>query len=137
MLTGPGRWGSTNIELGVNVGYADIDNTAVLVEIAREKAGQRPEVSYGTHFFQDLIESNILYLPVYPDDESSDFNSDFFHNSKNVLADILPDMKEFVNTITVIDVPLSANGAAAKVIADPQNRNAICIFDRSGLSNIN
>ncbi len=137
MLMGPGRWGSTNIELGVNVGYADIDNTAVLVEIAREKAGQRPEVSYGTHFFQDLIESNILYLPVYPDDESSDFNSDFFHNSKNVLADILPDMKEFVNTITVIDVPLSANGAAAKVIADPQNRNAICIFDRSGLSNIN
>jgi len=65
---GPGRWGSTNIELGVNTGYADIDNASVLVEVAREKAGQRPEVSYGTHFFQDLIESNILYLPVYPDE---------------------------------------------------------------------
>jgi hypothetical protein len=137
MLMGPGRWGSTNIELGVNVGYADIDNTAVLVEVAREKAGHRPEVSYGTHFFQDLIESNILYLPVYPDDDNSDFNSDFLRNSKNMLAELLPDMAEFANIVTVIDVPLSADGAVAKVIADPQNRNAICVFDRSGLSNIN
>ncbi len=137
MLMGPGRWGSTNIELGVNVGYADIDNTSILVEVAREKAGQRPEVSYGTHFFQDLIESNILYLPVYPDDETSDFNFNFFRNSKNILSELLPDMVEFENIITVIDVPLSANGAVAKVIADPQNRNAICVFDRNGLSNIN
>ncbi|MDD3677848.1 MAG: PEP/pyruvate-binding domain-containing protein [Dehalococcoidales bacterium] len=137
MLMGPGRWGSTNIELGINVGYADIDNTAVLVEVAREKAGQRPEVSYGTHFFQDLIESNILYLPVYPDDEKSDFNFNFFSDSENVFLKLLPDMAKFEKYIKVIEVPLSANAALAKVIADPQNRNAICVFDRSGLSNIN
>ncbi len=137
MLMGPGRWGSTNIELGVNTGYADIDNASVLVEVAREKTGQRPEVSYGTHFFQDLIESNILYLPVYPDEEESDFNFDFFHNSGNILLSLLPDMAAFESIITVIDVPLSTNGALAKVVADPKNRNAICIFDKIGLSNIN
>jgi len=50
-MMGPGRWGSSNIDLGVNVSYADIDNTAVLVEIAHEDSGNIPEVSYGTHFF--------------------------------------------------------------------------------------
>ena len=67
LMMGPGRWGSSNIDLGVNVTYADIDNTAVLVEMAREEAGQVPEVSYGTHFFLDLVEAQIIYLPVYPE----------------------------------------------------------------------
>jgi len=46
-------------------------------------------------------------------------------------------MAAFESIITVIDVPLSTNGALAKVVADPKNRNAICIFDKIGLSNIN
>ena len=60
LMMGPGRWGSSNIDLGVNVSYADIDNAAVLVELAREEAGHVPEVSYGTHFFQDLVEEDIF-----------------------------------------------------------------------------
>ena len=75
LMMGPGRWGSSNIELGVNVTYADINNTAVLVEMAREEAGQVPEVSYGTHFFLDLVEAQIIYLPVYPSDPEAEFNS--------------------------------------------------------------
>ncbi|HEY91039.1 MAG TPA: phosphoenolpyruvate synthase, partial [Dehalococcoidia bacterium] len=67
LAMGPGRWGSSNIDLGVNVGYNDIHNVAVLVEVAQIEAGHEPEVSYGTHFFQDLVEAEILYLPVYPD----------------------------------------------------------------------
>ncbi len=70
MIMGPGRWGSSNIALGVNVSYADIDNAAVLVEVALEEAGHVPEVSYGTHFFHDLVEGQILYLPVYQDDDA-------------------------------------------------------------------
>ena len=88
MMMGPGRWGSNNIELGVNVGYADIDGTAVLVEVAREKAGHTPEVSYGTHFFQDLVESDILYLPVYPDEAAADFNTEFFSRSPNIIKEL-------------------------------------------------
>ena len=66
---GPGRWGSRgDIRLGVPVTYADISNAAVLIEIARQKGGYVPDLSFGTHFFQDLVESNIRYLPLYPDD---------------------------------------------------------------------
>ena len=128
IMMGPGRWGSSNIDLGVNVGYADIDNTSVLVEVAREEAGQLPEVSYGTHFFQDLVEGHIIYLPVYPDDPRTEFNRPFFDLSPDVLTDLLPDALEFENLVRVIDIPAVAGGARANVIADPRARKAVCFL---------
>ena len=126
IMMGPGRWGSNNIDLGINVGYSDIDNTSVLVEIAREEIGHIPEVSYGTHFFQDLVEAQIMYLPVYPNDTETQFNNDFFTNSRNILTDILPDMASFRDVVHLIDVTLSANGLYAQIAADPLTRKAIC-----------
>ena len=66
---GPGRWGSRgDIKLGVRVTYSDINNAAMIIEVARKKGNYVPDVSFGTHFFQDLVESGIRYLPLYPDD---------------------------------------------------------------------
>jgi len=127
-MMGPGRWGSGNIDLGVNVTYADIDNTAVLVEIAREDSGYVPEVSYGTHFFQDLVEGQIIYLPIYPDDPRTMFNSSFFEGSPNILTDLLPDSGAFKDVVRIIDVPKAAAGTYARVVADPQSHSAICFF---------
>jgi hypothetical protein len=129
LMMGPGRWGSNNIDLGVNVGYADIDNASVLVEIAREEAGQVPEVSYGTHFFQDLVENQIIYLPVYPDDAAAEFNSRFFNGSSNVLTDLLPDASEFKDCLHLIDVSASAPGKSAQIVADPQAQSAVCYLE--------
>lgn len=64
ILMGPGRWGSANIELGVHVTYADIFNTKVLIEMAVAHNGHMPELSYGTHFFQDLVEAGIHSLAL-------------------------------------------------------------------------
>lgn len=89
ILIGPGRWGSANIELGVPVTYADIYNARALVEVAVGRDGAAPDPSYGTHFFQDLIESNIYPLAVYPD--QGDFlNRSFLESAQNVLADVAP-----------------------------------------------
>lgn len=78
VLMGPGRWGSRgDIRLGVQVNYADINNTAALIEVARQKLKYVPELSFGTHFFQDLVESNIRYLPLYPDDDQVVFKESF------------------------------------------------------------
>jgi pyruvate,water dikinase len=128
LMMGPGRWGSGNIDLGVNVSYADIDNTAVLVEIAHEDSGHIPEVSYGTHFFQDLVEGQIIYLPVYPDDTQTMFNNSFFEGSVNILTELLPESDEFENVVHVIDVPKIAEGAYARVVADPHSHSAICFL---------
>lgn len=126
LMMGPGRWGSSNIELGVNVGYADIDNAGVLVELAREEAGHVPEVSYGTHFFQDLVEAQIIYLPVYPDDASTGFNNRFFENSANVFSQLLPDWTEYESIVKVIDIRAASGGMLAQVVADPRVKSAVC-----------
>jgi pyruvate, water dikinase len=128
-MMGPGRWGSSNIDLGVAVSYADIDNTAVLVEIAREDSGHVPEVSYGTHFFQDLVEAQIIYLPVYPDDPETWFNDAFFEGADNMLTDLLPGTSQFENVVHVIHVPQTADGAYAQVVADPQTHSALCFLE--------
>ena len=67
ILIGPGRWGSINPLLGVPVTYADIFNARALVELAVGEQGAIPEPSYGTHFFQDLVEANIYPIAVVPD----------------------------------------------------------------------
>ena len=78
ILMGPGRWGSRgDIKMGVQVSYSDINNTAALIEIARKKSNYIPELSFGTHFFQDLVESNIRYLPLYPDNREIIFQHPF------------------------------------------------------------
>jgi pyruvate, water dikinase len=128
IAVGPGRWGSTNIELGVNVTYVDIDSFAVLVEVAHPGAGNEPEFSYGTHFFQDLVEANIIYLPVFPDKRSSEFNRRFFTRSPNILAAIIPEYAEFADIIRVIDVPAAYRQAAVYLIADARTRKAICFL---------
>ena len=128
LMMGPGRWGSSNIDLGVNVGYADIDNAAVLVELAMEEAGHLPEVSYGTHFFQDLVEGQTIYLPVYPDDPGSSFNRDFFWQAPNVLSQLLPGHSEMDKIMHLIDVPSATRGLYARVVADVQTQTAVCFL---------
>jgi pyruvate,water dikinase len=130
MMMGPGRWGSRNIDLGVNVSYADIDNAAVLVEVALEEAGHVPEVSYGTHFFQDLVESQIIYLPVYPNKAVAEFQSAFFETAENTLLELLPYVGEYESVLRLIDVPRTTGGAFAQVIADPHHHHAVCFLDK-------
>jgi pyruvate,water dikinase len=129
IMMGPGRWGSSNIALGVNVSYADIDNAAVLVEVALEEAGHVPEVSYGTHFFQDLVEGQIIYLPVYPDDAESEFQKEFFETAPNDLLEILPHAADYQSVLRLIDVSKTTGGAFVQVIADPQRHQAVCFLD--------
>jgi len=83
---GPGRWGTSTPDLGVHISYGDIYNTRALVELAGEGIGSEPEPSFGTHFFQDLMEAQIHPLAVYLDDEDAVFNRDFFYSTPNRLS---------------------------------------------------
>nr|MBN2276192.1 nucleotidyltransferase domain-containing protein [candidate division Zixibacteria bacterium] len=117
ILMGPGRWGSRgDIKLGVSVTYSDISNTAVLIEIAFKKGNYLPDLSFGTHFFQDLVEANIRYLPLYPDDKGVEFNELFLTRSKNILADFLPEYQSLAEVVRLIDVPSNAEGRILRVL---------------------
>ncbi|MEG1392883.1 MAG: PEP/pyruvate-binding domain-containing protein [Christensenellaceae bacterium] len=130
ILMGPGRWGSRgDIKLGVPVTYSDICNTAMLLEIANEKAMLHPELSFGTHFFQDLVESGIHYLPLYPEDKSTFFNSPFFHNSRNFLGEILPDYSYLSDVVKVINVEQSYHGSNLVVRMNADLEIAVAYLD--------
>jgi hypothetical protein len=90
ICVGPGRWGSTNADLGVPIDFGDIYNTRALVELSGHGIGPAPEPSLGTHFFQDLLESQIYPLAISLDDEQALFNREFFYNLPNHLAEWIP-----------------------------------------------
>jgi len=126
VLMGPGRWGSRgDIKLGVNVTYSDINNTAVLIEVARKKGNYVPDLSFGTHFFQDLVEANIRYLPLYPDDDGMVFNEQFLKGATNLLAEVLPDFAFLSDAVRLIDVAQSADGQVLHVLMNADQDKAI------------
>ncbi len=77
MLIGPGRWGTSSPELGVPVRFADIANVAVLVEVAELHAGMVPDLSFGTHFFQDLVETSIAYVALFPGEGDCEYRAEW------------------------------------------------------------
>ncbi|MFQ5413905.1 MAG: PEP/pyruvate-binding domain-containing protein [Phycisphaerae bacterium] len=125
ILVGPGRWGSNDIRVGVPVRYADINRSCMLIEVARRRGGFLPEVSFGTHFFQDLVEAGIHYLPLYPDTDGTRFNQDFLCRTPNALADIVPADADFATDIRVIHVPAVAQGRTLTVAMDATADRAI------------
>lgn len=133
ILMGPGRWGSRgDIKLGVSITYSEIKNTAILIEIARKTNNYVPDLSFGTHFFQDLVEANIKYLPLYPDDEGIHFNNDFFSMSTNLLTTLLPDMDHLSHVIKVIDVAANYDHQTLQVLMNSDRSTAIAMLVKSG-----
>jgi hypothetical protein len=90
ILIGPGRWGSSNDMLGVPVSYADIFNASALVEVAAKEQGLTPDPSYGTHFFQDLVEAHIYPLAIFPDEAGDSLNEGMIKKAANRLRELLP-----------------------------------------------
>jgi hypothetical protein len=133
ILMGPGRWGSRgDIKLGVSVTYSDISNTAALIEIALKSGDYLPELSFGTHFFQDLVESSIRYLPLYPDDYGVVFNHEFLLTSTNLLSELLPDMAHLSDVIRVIDIPRSTRGQVMQILMNAETSEAAAILGIPG-----
>jgi hypothetical protein len=133
MLMGPGRWGSRgDIKLGVRVTYSDINNAAMIIEVARKKGNYVPDVSFGTHFFQDLVEAGIRYLPLYPDDPGVKFNDQFLRSATNLLPQLFPEYKELAKALRVIDVPLSSGGKVIQVLMNGDRGLAVALFTEPG-----
>ncbi len=136
ILMGPGRWGSVNIDLGVQVTYADIHNTKVLIEMAVAHNGQLPELSYGTHFFQDLVEAGIHSLPLHIEQGKTQFNWSFFRDSPNILAELQPEDTDLAPYLRVIDVAALPGNRRVNVIMDGRNDHAIGYLARGDWQSI-
>ncbi len=133
ILIGPGRWGSKgDIKLGVRVTYSDINNTAMLVEVAKKKGNYTPDLSFGTHFFQDLVEAEIRYLPLYPDEEGGFLNEEFIKTAKNALPDLLPDYADYEKYVKVIDFSQLGENVHLTVLMNADADEAAAIIEGDG-----
>jgi hypothetical protein len=86
MLIGPGRWGTSSPELGVPVRFADIARVAVLVEVAEMSGDMVPDLSYGSHFFQDLVETGIAYVALFPQHSQCSYQPDWLDSNTQPLS---------------------------------------------------
>lgn len=131
ILMGPGRWGSSNPDLGVKVNYSDFYNTQALVEIGLPQGKSRPTLSFGTHFFQDLVESRIYPLAIYPGDPGNPFNRTFFDAALNALPALLPGDTSYADFVKVIDVRATTGGRVLELVMSGDDSRAIAFLTSS------
>lgn len=91
MYLGPGRWGTTTPSLGVPVTFAEISRAAVLGELTYAPGDFHPELSWGSHFFQDLVETGIFYVAVMDDAPGTVFNPGWVLDRPNRVGELVPE----------------------------------------------
>ncbi|MCU0572307.1 MAG: PEP/pyruvate-binding domain-containing protein [Syntrophobacteraceae bacterium] len=127
-LFGPSRWGTNDVNVGVKVGYEDINHALILAEIAFEEGGVNPEVSYGTHFFNDLVEARITPVAIFPDEPETVFDEAFFRDSPNVLSSLTADWEPSAEAVKVIHVPSCRRGQFLHVYQDSRSQEGMGFF---------
>ena len=101
MLMGPGRWGTTTPSLGVPVHFTELCNMSVICEVAAQDEGFMPELSYGSHFFQDLVETGIFYVAIFAGLRDVLFNPNRILEKENMLKWLLPQSPQFSDVIHI------------------------------------
>lgn len=125
LLLGPGRWGTTTPSLGVPVTFAEINNIAVLGEIAFKGGNIIPELSFGTHFFQDLVETSIFYIAIFPDREEVVFDEKRFSSLEDLFPKIMPDYEQYNDIIRMYNV----NDMNLRIASDVISQEMVCYFN--------
>lgn len=128
MLLSPGRLGTSSPELGLPVVFSDISNFKVLCEYADMKTGFVPELSYGSHMFQDLVETEMFYVAVMGSGKNGTelFHKELLESGESVLGKILPDMEQYADIIKVYETEPSS---LLNLYADFEKAAVMCVFE--------
>jgi hypothetical protein len=123
LLVGPGRWGTTTPSLGVPVHFSELCNMAAICEVSYKQAGLMPELSFGSHFFQDIVESDIFYAAIFDGDSDVSFYPERILSQKNLFGEILPAEKEWGKVIHL------ASTACLTLYSDIMNQKLLCFLN--------
>jgi len=127
LLAGPGRWCTSMPWLGVPVSFAEINRVSIICELALMHQGLIPDVSLGTHFFNDLVEQDMLYLAITPGKSGDVLNDRLIRRSANRLPSLLPAAAEWAQALWVIDS--AAEGKTLLLNVDSMLQRAICYWE--------
>ena len=122
LLMGPGRWGTSTPSLGVPVTFAELNNITALAEVAFPGGNLMPELSFGTHFFQDLVEADIFYVALFPDSEFCAFNKAWLEELPNALEGLMPASARYKKVVKVYNLP----GEGLQLLADVVSQQLLC-----------
>ena len=122
ILIGPGRWGTSSPSMGVPVNFYEINNFSVIAELSYKIGNMMPELSYGTHFFQDLVETNIFYIALFLEKENVFFNKDWFSAYENVMTSIVHGSENYSDTVKVYDL----SDKSIQIFSDIISQKVIC-----------
>lgn len=122
MLLVPGRIGTSSPELGVPVVYADISQFTAICEVAYSKVGYSPELSYGSHMFQDLVEADVYYGAINENSKTRIYRPQMLENCRELFLELFPGEEELFRIIKVYDVSLNC----AELILDAREGRAVC-----------
>ncbi|MBD3393166.1 MAG: hypothetical protein GF418_13655 [Chitinivibrionales bacterium] len=125
MLIGPGRWGTTSPSLGVPVSFGEINTVSIICEVALMHEGLVPDVSLGTHFFNDLVEMEMLYCAVHPDRPNNLFNETLILEHENRLKTLVPEAASWSHVLRLVE-PKQSGGPQLLVHMDALAQNGIC-----------
>jgi hypothetical protein len=127
LLLGPGRWGTTTPALGVPVTFADITGVSVLGEIVAMRENLVPDVSLGTHFFNELVERDILYLALFPGKPGNTLNTAWFESRlPSRLAELLPAQAEWASAVRLLDASAFPEGGSLTLNANALRQRTVC-----------
>jgi pyruvate, water dikinase len=128
VLLGPGRWGTASPDLGIPVRFAEINQVSVLCEIVTMRENLIPDVSLGTHFLNELVEMNILYMALFPSQQRNYLNERFFLESPNRLLDIVSGATAWQKMVRVIDTKEALGDDRAVLLSADANEQQARIF---------
>jgi len=120
LLVGPGRWGTSTPSLGVPVRFSEINHMAAIVELEYSTGSQTPELSFGTHFFLDLVETDIFYAAIFPEKGKTFFRQTWLDPLPNVLEQFIPDSARYAGVLKVVEVE------GLSLLADIVSRKVVC-----------
>jgi hypothetical protein len=126
ILLGPGRWGTTTPAMGVPVTFSEINNVTAIGEIAYQDGSLIPDLSFGTHFFQDIVEMDIFYMAIYPEKDGVFFNTAWMKKERNILMELMPSDVPFVDVVHVYDV----REKDLRLMSDIVTQKMVCFFGK-------
>jgi hypothetical protein len=122
LLLGPGRWGTQTPAMGVPVNFSEINHITAMAEISYRHGSLIPDLSFGTHFFHDLIETNIFYMAIYAEQPNVRFNLPWLLSLPNRLAAVSPADEYLASVVKVAEVP----EARLMIHSDVESQQVLC-----------
>jgi hypothetical protein len=129
LLVGPGRWGTTSPSLGVPVRFPEIDRVSAVCELVTMSEHVAPDVSLGTHFFNDLIEWEMLYFALFPGRHDDRVNMHLLEAAADSLPELMPDPGRAGDAVRVIDTATAWSDRRTAINANPIEQRAVCYLE--------